>query len=212
MVRKEFYIWEEALDRWRREGMPPVYRWRQDKPKPDPGELTQAQLFGFDGDIDRHGIGRLGWCEPAFVPAQKESVLQSGDDYEIIRDGALRVMKVYKGRRHGSMPTYIKHAVTCDRDWHEEVEPLLDLATPQRHATLDDEIGRLRAAQAPGKMIVQQCVGGYMYLRALVGAEEVCYMLVDNPALIHKMMRRWLELADDLTARVQAAGVRYDTF
>ncbi|MGD0782385.1 MAG: hypothetical protein ABSA30_05950, partial [Candidatus Aminicenantales bacterium] len=47
-----------------------------------------------------------------------------------------------------------------------------------------------------GKMIVQPCVGGYIYLRSLVGPEEICYLFVDNPALVHKMMRAWLELAD----------------
>jgi uroporphyrinogen decarboxylase len=212
LVRKEFGIWPEALERWEHEGMPHVFRWTKEKPQPSPGELTQAELFGFDSSIGKHGVGRLGWCEPAFVPSQNEVVLEAREEYEIIRDNALRVMKVYKGRRHGFMPTYLKHAVTGDRDWHEDVEPLLDLNTPQRYADLDAEIAKARTAQAEGRMIVQHAVGGYMYLRALVGPEEVCYLFADDPGLIHKMMRQWLGLADDLTARMQAAGVRYDIF
>jgi uroporphyrinogen decarboxylase len=44
-----------------------------------------------------------------------------------------------------------------------------------------------------------------MYLRALVGPEEICYLFLDNPALIHRMMQAWLELADAVAARVQQA-------
>jgi hypothetical protein len=36
-----------------------------------------------------------------------------------------------------------------------------------------------------------------------MGPEEVCYMFVDNPGLVHRMMQAWLLLADAVTARVQ---------
>ncbi|MBN2130042.1 MAG: hypothetical protein JW741_11125, partial [Sedimentisphaerales bacterium] len=45
--------------------------------------------------------------------------------------------------------------------------------------------------------------GGYMFLRSLVGPEDICYLFVDNPALVHRMMQRWLDLANAVTSRVQ---------
>lgn len=212
LVRREFYIWQEALDRWESEGMPKLFRWTKEKPSPSAGELTQEEHFGFDAQTGKHGIWRLGWCEPAFVPQPKEKVLQETDEYQVIQDSALRQLKVPRGRRHGFMPTYLKHAVTCERDWEQDCLPLLDPASPLRHANIDAEIAKALAAQSAGDMIVQQSVGGYMYLRALVGPEEICYLFLDNPGLVHKMMQRWLLLADNLTARVQAAGVEYDAF
>jgi hypothetical protein len=112
-------------------------------------------------------------------------------------------VKVFKGRRHGFMPTYLRHAVTREADWREQILPLLSPVTPQRWEGFEQVVAPAEAAQRQGRMIIQSCIGGYMYLRALVGPEEICYMLVDDPGLVHQMMRAWLELADAWTARVQ---------
>jgi uroporphyrinogen decarboxylase len=52
-------------------------------------------------------------------------------------------------------------------------------------------------------MICQQVVGGYMYLRSLIGPEEVLHAFYDMPELIHDCMATWLELADAVVARHQ---------
>jgi len=188
LFRREFYIWGEAIERWKTEGMPE--------------DADAADLFGFDPVADI-GVNMLGWCEPALIPGIESKVLETGDDYEIVRDGAGRVVKFFKGRRHGFMPTYLKHAVTGEADWAGDIEPLLSPDTPQRWQEFDQTIARLIEADRKGLFIVQNCVGGYMYLRSLIGPEEVCYLLVDNPALIHRMMQAWLHLADAVSARVQ---------
>jgi hypothetical protein len=196
LFRREFYIWSEAIERWHTEGMPK--------------DADLAKLFGYD-DGCVVSPNRLGWCDPAFVPGFEEKVLESTDEYEIVRDTAGRTTKLFKGRRHGFMPTYLKHAVSCDKDWEEEVAPLLDAKTPQRYdANFWKDVADIKAAQQAGQRVCQTSVGGYMYMRALVGPEEICYMFVDNPGLIHKMMKAWLELADVLTAKVQAEGIEYD--
>jgi uroporphyrinogen decarboxylase len=188
MVRREFYIWPEAIERWKGEGMP--------------ADVPQAELFGFD-EPARCGIGMLGWCEPAFVPPLTETVLEEADDYQIIRDNAGRTLKVFRGRRHGFMPTYLKHAVTCQKDWAEDVAPLLSPDTAQRWEHLDAHRAELRAADAAGKMIVLDSIGGYMYLRALVGPEETCCLFIDEPRLVQRMMEAWLALADAVAAWAQ---------
>ena len=190
LVRREFYIWAEAIERWTGEGMPT--------------DTPRAELFGFDEPAGS-SVGMLGWCEPAFAPEIQEQVLTETDEYQVIRDKAGRHVKVFRGRRHGFMPTYLKHAVTGEADWEADVRPLLSPGTPLRWAGFDDRLARLRADDAAGKMIVLGGIGGYMYLRALVGPEEICYLLIDNPDLVHEMMRTWLELADAIAERVQEA-------
>ena len=61
LVRQEFYIWDEAIERWKAEGMPT--------------DVPRAELFGFDPS-GSCGIGMLGWCEPEFVPPIEEAVLE----------------------------------------------------------------------------------------------------------------------------------------
>ena len=198
LIRQEFYIWEEAIERWKSEGMPT--------------DVPRAELFGWDPGGST-GVGMLGWCEPAFIPPIEEEVLEETDEYQIIRDPAGRHMKVFKGRRHGFMPTYLKHAVTNDEDWERDVLPLLNPDSPERWAQpqVANKAEQLPKAQAEGKMVSVGAIGGYMYMRALVGPEEICYMFVDNPGLIHKMMQAWLALADKVTAWVQTTvGVGID--
>ncbi|MDD4889433.1 MAG: uroporphyrinogen decarboxylase family protein [Phycisphaerae bacterium] len=197
LVRQEFYIWTEALDLWRAQGSLA-------------SDANQDELFGFDPS-GAAGYWGLGWCDPAFCPAIEPRVLETSGDYEIALDKAGRTVKYFKGRRHGFMPTYLRHAVTCDRDWEENVAPLLRPDTPARWAKFDKEIAGLKAAAAEGKMITQHCIGGYMYLRALVGPEEICYLFLDNPALVHRMMQSWLEMADAVSARVQE-HIEFDEF
>ncbi|MHC4713879.1 MAG: uroporphyrinogen decarboxylase family protein [Planctomycetota bacterium] len=188
LFRREFYIWDEALEKWQSEGMPV--------------DANPGELFGFD-EPAHVTVDMLGWCEPAFCPPLAEEVIEATSDYELIRDAAGRTLKVFKGRRHGFMPTYVAHPVSCEKDWRETVGPLLSLETPERWADFSPRVAELRAAAAEGMFIRQNVIGGYMYLRALVGPVDICYMLVDDPALVHAMMRRWLELADAVSVRLQ---------
>ena len=188
LFRREFYIWDEAIERWRKEGMP--------------ADVSESELFGFD-ELANVSLEMLGWCEPAFAPAIEEKVIETSDSYEIVRDDAGRIVKYLKGQRHGFMPTYLKHAVKDDKDWEEDIAPLLLPDTPQRWDRFEEKLAEMKQADEKGVFVTQKCIGGYMYLRSLLGPEGVCYMFMDNPDLIHKMMSAWLELADQVTARVQ---------
>jgi len=188
LYRQEFGIWEEALARWKGEGMP--------------DDVDTAELFGFDEPVIAK-VGMLGWCVPAFVPRIEPTVIETIEEYEIVRDSAGRTVRYFKDRRDGFMPTYLKHAVSCEKDWEEDVKPLLSPVTPERWDGFDDRIEKIKAADEKGMMIVQNAIGGYMYLRALIGPEDVCYMFADNPGLIHKMMQTWLTLCDAVSARTQ---------
>jgi len=65
-----------------------------------------------------------------------------------------------------------------------------------------------QAVAARGVMISQNLIGGYMYLRSLIGPGKLPYAFYDMPDLIHDCMQSWLALADTVTARHQ----QYVTF
>jgi len=191
LVRREFYIWEEAIERWKAEGLPKDYQ--------------EQNLFVFDppGMVS---VGlNLGWCEPPFVPAYEEKVVKDDGDTEIIQDFAGRWLRVFKGRRHGFMPDYLKHPVTCMRDWEEEVAPRLDPAEPSRYTILAGACAHAAACRENDHQMVQQgMVGGYMYLRALMGPEEILVAFYEQPDLVHAMMERWAAMMNAGLERVQA--------
>ena len=51
--------------------------------------------------------------------------------------------------------------------------------------------------------IGERSVGGYMYLRSLMGPEKLLYAFYDMPELIHDCMQTWLALADSVIAEHQ---------
>ena len=52
-------------------------------------------------------------------------------------------------------------------------------------------------------MISQNLIGGYMYLRSLIGPGELLYAFYDMPDLIHDCMEAWFDLADAVIAKHQ---------
>jgi hypothetical protein len=218
LPRTEFSVWTEAVRKWRSEGLD--LTWREILAldhEPTPEELSlreeleperspeMRQRFFLD-EPSIHGIGvPLGGCQAPLFPAYEAKVLQDLGDYEIIQDSAGRQLKVFRGKRHGFMPDYLKHPVSGHRDWEEDVRPRLDPATPERWSGFDWAISRARSAAAGGQMLRQSVVGGYMYLRSLIGPEDLLYCFYDNPDLIRDMMAQWLLVADTTIAKVQAA-------
>ena len=190
LFRKEFYVWNEAIERWKTEGLPADYQ--------------NTNLFNYDPG---HSIGagaNLGWCEPPFVPAYEAKVIEVQGDHEIIQDVAGRWLKVFKGRRHGFMPDYLRHPVSNEKDWERGVAPRLDPRSPARWANLDASCAKAAdAARRNGTLVTQGLIGGYMYLRALMGPEDLLYAFHDQPRLIHEMMKRWLLLMDTALEKTQ---------
>jgi len=191
LFRREFYIWQEALDKWQaEEGMP--------------AGADHAELFNFDPSPMVRLVD-LGWCEPPFIPAYEDEVVETTDEYEIVRDNAGRLVKFFKGRRHGFMPTYLQHPVKNRRDWENEVKPRLDPADPRRFACLDTPQARETAALVRNGERLHDggIIGGYMYLRALFGPEDIMYALYDDPRLVHDIMARWRDLMIAVLSRAQ---------
>ena len=185
---RTFGFWM-CLETWKQQGLP---------------ETDLATLFHLDPP-GNHGLGQLGWCEAAFCPAFPEALVEDRGDTEVIQDTAGRHVLFFKGRRQGFMPEYVGHPVRDLKSWEEGVRWRLNPESPERYADLEPRLEAARAAAAKGLMITQNLIGGYMYLRSLIGPEDLLLAFYDQPALIHACMRQWLELADAVTARHQQA-------
>jgi len=97
----------------------------------------------------------------------------------------------------------VDHPVKDMKTWEEDVKWRMNPATAERYEDLPERMQNVCAAAGQGLMISQGLVGGYMYLRSLMGPVETLYMFYDNPELIHDCMRTWFELADAVIARHQ---------
>lgn len=186
LVRREFGYY--CLERWYEQGLP--------------RDANLAEVFQYDppGSI---GLGQLGWCEAAFVPAFEVKVVEDRGDYEVVQDYAGRHVLYFKGRRDGFMPEYLDHPVKDMRSWETNVRWRLDPASPERYADLEQRMAWARREAAKGMMISQGLIGGYMYLRSLIGPADLLYAFMDQPELIHACMQAWFELADAVIARHQ---------
>ncbi len=161
-----------------------------------------SEVFGYDPTA-KHDLGELGWCEAAFCPTFEERVVEDRGEYELVQDKAGRHVLCFKGRRSGFMPEYVNHPVKDERTWREHCLWRLDPDSPERYADIEQRMRDARRAATEGLVITQRLVGGYMYLRSLMGPEEVLYMFYDGPELIQACMQRWFELADAVIARHQ---------
>ncbi len=165
-------------------------------------EADLDKLFMFDPP-GFHALGQLGWCEAAFEPQFEEKWIADRGDHEVVQDAAGRFVLFFKGRRQGFMPEYLEHPVRDMKTWQEDVRWRLDPKSPERYSDLDERMNEAREAAGQGLMIQQNLIGGYMYLRSLVGPEQIMYAFYDMPELMHDCMRVWLELSDAVIAKHQ---------
>jgi len=186
IVQREFGFY--CLERWYEEGLDP--------------NADLAKEFGYDPSAS-FGMGGLGWCEAGFAPVFEDKILEDRGEHELVQDFAGRGVLFFKGRRDGFMPEYVDHPVKDMRSWEEKCKWRLDPATPTRWDDYDVNMTNAQAAARDGQMIIQHVVGGYMYLRSLIGPGELPYAFYDMPEVVHACMDSWLTLADAVIARFQ---------
>lgn len=184
---KTFGLWM-CLDHWYENGL-------------DRG-LDLDEFFFFDppGNVP---LMELGWTTAGFFPKFEEKIIEDRGEQEAVQDVAGRHVLFFKGRRSGFMPEYLAHPVKNFKTWEENVKWRLDPASEGRYADLDERMQTAQAQAAQGLLVQQYLVGGYMYLRSLIGPEDLLYVFYDQPDLIHACMQTWLELADVVIAKHQ---------
>ncbi len=186
LQRREFGYY--CLERWNEQGLSP--------------DANLAQEFQYDPPRI-HYLGQLGWCEAGLNPVFEEKILQDLGDHELVQDFAGRGVLCFKGRRSGFMPEYRDHPVKDLKTWEENVKWRMNPDTPERYTDLPQRMKAARDAAAQGMLISQNFVGGYMYLRSLIGPEALLYGFYMMPEVLHSCMKTWLELADAVIARHQ---------
>jgi len=198
---RDFYAIKPDAPVYMREfGFYSLDKWISEGHLKDYSELHR--LCGFD-DAAVESLSGLGWCEAAFQPAFETKVLEDRGDYELAQDHAGRGVLFFKGRRSGFMPEYVSHPVLDMKSWEENCKWRLD---PDPRRLKDEETAAAQKAEtvaATGRMVSQSAIGGYMYLRSLIGPLELTYMFYDNPELIHDCMKTWLILSDAVCAAHQ---------
>ena len=177
-----------GIEKWREQGLPE--------------DADLAEMFHYDPGA-KCGLGNLGWCEAQFSPTFETKIIEDRGDHEVVQDHAGRHVLYFKGRRNGFMPEYLDHPVKDMKTWEEDVKWRLDPTSPERFATVAEWMANVREEAATGKIISQNLIGGYMYLRSLIGPADVLYKFYDMPELIHDCMKTWFELADAVIAEHQ---------
>lgn len=178
-----------CLERWKEQGMPQnVPLW---------------QLFNYDPPPGNYNLGQIGGCEAAFIPKFPEMVVEDRGKHEVVQDVAGRKVLCFKGRRSGFMPEYLDHPVKNRETWEKEVKWRLHPESSERYHDLAARMTEAREAAAQGVIITQNLIGGYMYLRSLIGPTDLLYKFYDTPDLIHDCMKTWLNLADAVICRHQ---------
>ncbi len=194
LYQKEFGYY--VMDRWVREG-----HVLPESETPDRAAYLR-ELFGFD-DPAVCVLNGCGGCEAALFPRFEEKVLEDRGDYELVQDFVGRHVLCFKGRRSGFMPEYVDHPVKDQKSFEEQIRWRMDPATPGR---MEQTLGQARRAaelRPQGFQVIQYVVGGYMYLRSLIGPEDLLYTFYDDPELIRTCMQAWLTLNDAVIAAHQ---------
>jgi len=170
------------------------------------GHITDStnlgELFKYE-DTGTANIGGLGWCEAGFSPCFEEKVLEDRGDYELVQDFAGRHVLYFKGRRNGFMPEYVSHPVKDMKSWEENCKWRMNPNSPERYENLEKNMQWVINKAKEGCIVQQGVVGGYMYLRSLIGPEDTLYKFYDEPELVHDCMKTWFELADKVIAEHQ---------
>ncbi len=186
LFKREFGYY--CLERWKEQGMPQ--------------EVSLETLFDYDppGNLM---LNQAGGCETPFSPEFEVKILEDRGEHEVVQDFAGRHVLYFKGRREGFMPTYLDHPVKDLRTFEENVYWRMDPNSPERYLDLKQRMAKARQQAARGMIITQNVVGGYMYLRSLIGPEDLLFAFYDQPELIETCMQAWLSLVDGIIARHQ---------
>jgi hypothetical protein len=186
LFKREFGFY--CLERWKEQGLPQG--------------VPFESLFDYDppGNLM---LNHAGGCEAAFSPEFEVKILEDRGEHEVVQDFAGRRVLYFKGRRDGFMPTYLDHPVKDLRTFEENVHWRMDPNSHERFADLEQRMALAKAEAARGLIITQNVVGGYMYLRSLIGPEGLLYTFYDQPELIETCMQAWLTLVDGIIARHQ---------
>ena len=189
LVRREWGFFSETEMNWRKQG------W----------DGSEKQ-FCFDESPYADDLINLVGIYVPVVPAFKEEILYTSDGYTYYRTSAGGIEKFTSGMKLGDeiMPIYVKHAVESEKEWYDNIKHRLDPLTPERWSAYDQKCDEVSMkVSRTEKLYSARSIGGYMYLRALMGPENTLLAFYDSPDLVHDMMKTWLSLVKTCLLKIQ---------
>ena len=180
IFQKEFGWY--VKDKWKAQG------WIND-------ETDLWELFQFDNSAV-HYLGKCGWCEAPLEPLFEKKVLETNNECEIVQDTAGRKVLYFTGRRDGFMPSYLDHPVKDMKTLEENILWRMNPNDPIRYIDIEERMNKAKEFENRNFIICANVSGGYMYLRSLIGPENLLYKFYDDPLLVHRCMEIWFDVMD----------------
>lgn len=197
LVRRDWDPFPETIERWKSEG------WDGDYSIFKYDESPYFSL-GKKVDLDIILVDLVGIDVPV-SPAFEVKIVHKDEKYTYVQTVAGAIEKFTNDKQRGGeiMPEYHKTPVEDESDWYNKIKPRLDPDTPERWEYFKYADKAAAQVKSGEKLYAGSAIGGYMYLRALLGPERVMYTLYDNPDMIHDMMKTWLHLIKTCLVRTQ---------
>jgi uroporphyrinogen-III decarboxylase len=189
LIRREWGYFKETQDNWLKEG------WDGNNEQFLFDEYPYAEQL-----VDLVGI------DIPIMPEFKEDVIQMNDKYILhyTKSGAVEQFPVDKVRWGEVMPHYYKNPVENPNDWYNKIKPRLNPDTPERWLRFNSRLNYVKSLVEGGrKLYSAEAIGGYMYLRAMMGPEKTLFAFYDYPDMVHDMMKTWLKLVKTCLTKVQ---------
>lgn len=180
-------VWSQALQRWHHEGLP---KWVT--------HLRHLEAYlGLDQSFN------VNWLEinQGIYPGFRTQVLQETTAWKEVLD---RKGVISRRIKHGqSIPQYIRFPVQ-NTDDYERLRPRLNGKTAGRYPKDFDE--DLHWRHQRGEIIGLSFASFFGFPRALMGVENWCTALYDQPDLVRRMIADRVQFARDLLPRVLSTG------
>ena len=178
----ELGVWPETIERWHSEGLA---WWVTDL-------FQLSDHFGMDKSFncDWMHINNGVW------PEQKLRPVEDGGDWEILEDDIGTRLK--RGKSHASIPQFLKFPVSDLPDYNR-LASNLDPATSERYAPDYDRdvFGRTLRGEVRGINFY----GLFGFPRDLMGLEDYCIAMYDEPKLIERILDDRVDMVKRLYSR-----------
>ena len=167
-------FWEETVERWWREGLPPGMR--------------PEQYFQMEGIV--YLPVNCGFTGLPYDPPFERVDLERTERTITYRNSSGIVLRQRIDHPSMSMPQWIKFPVETRADWERIRDERLDPDKPSRYPDWDEMHRRFDDRDFPLGLTL---CGAYGTPRNCFGEEKLAYVYYDDPELIHEIMRWWLE-------------------
>ena len=183
----EVGVWDEALERWRHEGIP---KW-----------VTDLRHLEDYLQLDRSwNCNWLAINDGIWPPFESETVEET-DSTIVYRGGDGVLLRQHKHSM--SIPQFLRFPVETEADY-DRLMPRLSAGDPGRYAAdFEDD---LRWRRARGEIIGVSFSGFFGFPRSLMGAENWCLAFHDQPDLVRRIIRDRATFGKQLYARLADAG------